>query len=161
MTAKLIQFSQKKPESGPAKFESIIGLVKLKENHKIQRAEILLDLILQSEAVTIGELYINQEPTSVQISKFLHDLQQPTKKFDQSEYSKISAPLPVEPELVANTYAKQIIQAYESEKEFFPTQQSPQSGSGNPKRATTGKKVKIKKTNKKESQPKKWDPFFF
>ena len=159
MTAKLIQLSQKKPESAPANFESIMGLVKLKEKHKIQRAEILLDLILQSEAVTIGEesklLYINQEPTSVQVSKFLYDLQKPTKKIDQSEYSKFLALLPVELELVANTYAKQIVQAYESEQEFFPTQQSPQSGSGIPKRATTRKKVKIKKTNKKESQPKK------
>ena len=84
MTAKLIQLSQKKTESAPASFESIMGLVTLKEKHKIQRAEILLDLILQSEAVTVGEesklIYINQEPTSVQISKFLYDLQQLTKK---------------------------------------------------------------------------------
>ena len=84
MTAKLIQLSQKKTESAPASFESIMGLEKLKEKHKIRRAEFLLDLILQSEAVTIGEesklLYINQEPTSVQVSKFLYDLQQPTKK---------------------------------------------------------------------------------
>ena len=159
MTAKLIQLSQKETESAPASFESIMELVKLKEKHKIQRAKTLPDLILQSEAVTIGEesklLCINQEATSVQVSKFLYDLQQPTKKIDQSQYSKFLALLPVEPELVANTYAKQIIQAYESEQEFFPTQQSRQSGSGNPKRATTGKKVKIKKTNKKESEPKK------
>ena len=64
-----------------------MGLVKLKEKHKIIRAEILLDLIFQSELVTIGEesklLYINQEQTSVQVSKFLYDLQQPTKKIDQ------------------------------------------------------------------------------
>ena len=76
----------KKSESAPATFESIMALVKLKEKHKIQRAEILLDLILQSEAVTIGEesklLYINQEPTRIQVSKFLNDLQQPTKKID-------------------------------------------------------------------------------
>ena len=56
----------------------------MKEKHKIQRAEILLGLIIQSEAVTIGDesklLYLNQEPTSVQVSKFLYDLQQPTKK---------------------------------------------------------------------------------
>ena len=45
----------KKPESAPASFESIMGMVKLKEKHKIQRTEMLLDLILQSEAVTIGE----------------------------------------------------------------------------------------------------------
>ena len=149
-----------------------MALVKLKEKHKIQSAEILLDLILQSEAVTIGEesklLYINQEPTSVQVSQFLYDLQQPTKKIDQSEYSQILAVLPIEPELVANFYAKQIIQAYESEQEFFPTQQSPQSGSGNPKQATTGKNDKIKKTNKKRanrkngipSSEKPWSNFF-
>ena len=125
----------------------------------------MLDLIRQSEAVTIGEesklLYINQEPTTVQVSKFLYDLQQPNKKVDQSEYSKILALFPVEPELVANTYAKQIIQGYESDQEFFPTQQSPQSVSVNPKQATRRKKVKIKKTNKNESESKKWDPFFF
>ena len=79
----------------------------------------------------------------------MYDLQQPTKKIDQLEYSKILALLPVEPELVANTYAKQIIQAYESEQEFFPTQQSPQSGSGNPKRATTEKRSKSKRQTKK------------
>ena len=64
-----------------------MALGKLKEKHTIQSAEILLDLVLQSEAVTIGVesklLYINQEPTSVQVSKFLYDLQQPTKKIDQ------------------------------------------------------------------------------
>ena len=68
-----------------------MALMKQKGKHKIQLTEILLDLILQSEAATIGEeskvLYINQEPTSVQVSKFLYDLQQPTKKIDQSEYS--------------------------------------------------------------------------
>ena len=61
-----------------------MALMKLKGKHKIQLTKILLDLILQSEAVTIGEeskvLYINQEPTSVQVSKFLYVLQQPTKK---------------------------------------------------------------------------------
>ena len=49
----------KKSESAPATFESIMALVKLKKKHKIQRAENLLDLILQSEAVTIGEENVN------------------------------------------------------------------------------------------------------
>ena len=42
-------------------------------------------------------------------------------KIDQSEYSEILAVLPIEPEFVANTYAKQILQAYESQEEFFST----------------------------------------
>ena len=58
----------KKSESAPATFESIMALVKLKEKHKTQRAEILLYLILQSEALAIGEeSKLLQEPTSVQI----------------------------------------------------------------------------------------------
>ena len=158
-------FVTKKSESSPATFESLMALVKLKEKHKIQLAEILLDLILQSEAITIGGesklLYINPEPTSVQVCNLLYDLRQPTKKIDQSEYSQILAALPIEPDLFASTYAKQIIQAYESGQAFFPTQQSPKSGSGNPKRVTTGKNDKIEKTNKKESEPKNWDPFYF
>ena len=109
----------------------------------------MLDLILKSEAVTIGEesklLYINQEPTSVQVSKFLYDLQQPILKIDQSEHSQILAVLPIEPKFVANTYAKQIMQAYENEQEIFQTQQTPQSGSGNPKRAQQKKMTKSKR----------------
>ena len=76
-------FVTKKTESARATFESKMALVNLNEKHKIQRAEMLLDLILQSEAVTIVEnsklLYINQEPTIVQVSNFLYGLQQPTK----------------------------------------------------------------------------------
>ena len=45
----------KKQESAPATFESIMAVVKLIEKHKIKRAETLLDLILQSEAINIGE----------------------------------------------------------------------------------------------------------
>ena len=148
----------KKPDSAPASFESIMAPVKLKEKHKITRAEILLHLILQSEAVTIEEesklLYINQEPKIVQVSNFLNDLQQLTRKIDQSEYCQILAVLPIEPEFVANTYAKQTIQAYEIEQEFFPTQQSPQSGSANPKRGTTGKMTKSKRQTKKRANRK-------
>ena len=147
----------KKSEIAP-QLELIMALVKLKQKHKIQRAEVLLDLIPQSEALTIGEesklLYINQEPTSVEVSKFLYGLQQPTTEIEQTEYSQILALLPIQPELVANTYAKQIIQAYETEQEFFPTQQSPQSGGGNPKRATTGKMTKSKRQTKKRANRK-------
>ena len=141
-----------------------MALKKLKEAHKIQRAEIMLVIILQSKAVTIGEesklLYINHEPTRVQISKFLFDLQKPTKQIDQLEYSQLFAVLPIEPEIVANTYAKQILQANESEQNIFPTQQSPKSGNDNPKRATTGKK-EIKKKQTKKRPNRKRAPFFF
>ena len=81
MTAKLIQLSQK---TGKYPRNFWINNGTSETERKTQRAEILLDLILQSEAATIGEesklLYINQEPTSVQVSKFLYGLKQPNKK---------------------------------------------------------------------------------
>ena len=107
-------------------FESIMKNVKIKEGHKIKRAEIVLDFILQSNQITIGEesqlIYIDNKPTDVQVSSFLYNLQQPTKKIDQEAYSKILLVLRLEPDLVSNTYAKQILESYESEQEFFPTQ---------------------------------------
>ena len=48
----------KKPT--PEAFESIMKTAKLKEAHKTKRAEIVLDLILQSSKITIGE-----EPTDL------------------------------------------------------------------------------------------------
>ena len=52
--------------------------VKLKETHKVNLAEIVLDVILQSDIVKIGEesslIYINNESTDIQVSPFLYDL---------------------------------------------------------------------------------------
>ena len=70
MTAKWKQSSQKKPKNT---FESIMAKVKLKKT-EVKRAEIVLDIILQSDKVTIGEesslIYINNESTDIQVSPF-------------------------------------------------------------------------------------------
>ena len=146
-------------------FESIMKNVKLKEAHKIKRAEIVLDFILQSNQITIGEesqlIYIDNKPTDVQISSFLYDLQQPTKKIDQEAYSRILLVLRLEPDLVSNTYAKQILESYESEQEFFPTKQSPQTGRGTSKRTTTEKEKTNETTKQKKTNQKKWSRFVF
>ena len=95
--------------------------VKLKESHKTKRIEIVLDFILQSNQIIIGEesqlIYIDNTPTDVQVSSFLYNLQQPTKKIDQEAYSRILLVLRPEPDLVSNDYAKQILESYESEQE--------------------------------------------
>ena len=73
--------TKKKPK---ITFESIMAKMKLKETHEVKRAEIVLAIILQSDIVTIGEesslIYINNESTDIQVSPFLYDLQQPSKK---------------------------------------------------------------------------------
>ena len=146
-------------------FESIMKNVKLKEAHKIKRAEIVLDFILQSNQITIGEesqlIYIDNKPTDVQVSSFLYDLQQPTKKIDQEASSRILLVHRLEPDLVSNTYAKQILESYESEQEFFPTQQSLQTGRGTSKRTTTEKKKTNETTKQKKANHKKWSRFVF
>ena len=146
-------------------FESVIRNVKLKEAHKVKRAEIVLDFILQSNQITIGEesqlIYIDNKPTDVQASSFLYDLQQPTKKIDQEAYSRILLVLRLEPDLVSNTYAKQILESYESEQEFFPTQQSPQTGRGTSKRTSTEKEKTNETTKQKKANQKKWSRFVF
>ena len=140
-------------------FESIMKNVKLKEDHKIKRAEIVLDFILQSNQITIGEesqlIYIDNETTDVQVSSFLYNLQQPTKKIDQEAYSRILLVLRLESDLVSNTYAKQILESYESEQEFFPTQQSPQTGRGTSKRTTAEKEKKKQNEKAKKDQSEK------
>ena len=146
-------------------FESIMKNVKLKEAHKVKRAEIVLDFILQSNQITIGEesqlIYIDNKPTDVQVSSFLYDLQQPTKKIDQEAYSGILLVLRLEPDLVSNTYAKQILESYESEQKIFPTQQSPQTGRGTSKRTTTEKEKTNETTKQKKSNQKKWSRLVF
>ena len=146
-------------------FESIMKNVKLKEAHKVKRAEKVLDFILQSNQITIGEesqlIYIDNKTTDVQVSSFLYDLQQPTKKIDQEAYSRILIVLRLEPDLVSNNYAKQILESYESEQEFFPTQQSPQTGRSTSKRTTTEKEKTNETTKQKKANQKKWSRFVF
>ena len=145
-------------------FESIMKNIKLKEAHKVKPAEVVLDFILQSNQITIGEesqlIYIDNKPTDVQVSSFLYDLQQPTKKDDQKAYSRILLVLQLEPDLVSNTYAKQILESYESEQELFPTQQSPQTRRGTSKRTSTEKR-KNETTKQKKANQKKWSRFVF
>ena len=148
----------KKPKNT---FDFIVAKVRLKETHKVKRAELVLDIILQSDIVTIGEesslIYINNDSTDIQVSPFLYDLQQPTKKIDQEAYSKILLFLQLTPDLVSNTYAKQIIEAYESEQEFFLSLQSSHTGRGIQEKASK----ENEKTNKKEAEQKKWSRFIF
>ena len=97
--------------------------------NQIKRSKIILDLINQSETVTVESndvLHVNKERLGIKASTFLYNLQQPTKKIDIEKYSKILIALNISPHLVANTHAKQILEASsESEQEFFPSREQP------------------------------------
>ena len=106
----------------------MIELEVLNEN-QIKRSKIILDLINQSETVAIESndvLHVKKETLGIKASTFLYNLQQPTKKIDIENYSKNLFALNISPHLVANTHAKQILEASsESEQEFFPSREQP------------------------------------
>ena len=63
--------------------ETTIFELGLMKKIKIERSEILLDLIMKSDLKTIegnNVLHIDQKPLDVKFSTFLHNLQHPTKK---------------------------------------------------------------------------------
>ena len=110
-------------------FTSIMIELEIMNKNQIKRSKIILDLINQSETVTIESndvLHVNKETLGIKASTFLYNLQQPTKKIDIEKYSKILFALNISPHLVANTHAKQIFEASsESEQEFFPSREQP------------------------------------
>ena len=83
----------------------------------------------QSETVTVDSndvLHVNKETLGIKASTFLYNLQQPTEKIDIAKYSKILIAIHISSHLVANTHAKQILEASsESEQEFFPSREQP------------------------------------
>ena len=112
-------------------FDSILLELEFMIKNQIKRSKIILDLINQSETVTIGSndvIHVNKETLGIKASTFLYNLQQPTRKIDIAKYSKILIALNISPPLVANTHAKQILEASsEKETRAFPKQRTTQS----------------------------------
>ena len=146
-----------------SQFESIISELEPIEKNKIKRSEILLEHIMQSDVISIGGndvLHINKEPLGVKVSTFLYNLQQSTKKIDIKKYSKILTALDISPHLVANTYAKQILEnSSESEQEFYPSREKPRSSGSKSNPTGDYEETSDETTDKKETSQKKWSFF--
>ena len=133
------------------------------EKNKIGRAEIILNKILEAPTVSIevpgGIIHIDNQPLGLKASTFLYNTQQSTKKIDIQKYSRALLALGISPHLVPNTYAKQILEASESEEDFFASSRG-QSGSGYQvtNQTKTGTR---KKTAKDETKQQKWSYFFW
>ena len=70
-------------------FTSIMIELEVMNKNQIKRSKIILDLINQSETVTIESnevLHVNKETLGIKASTFLYNLQQPTKKIDIEKY---------------------------------------------------------------------------
>ena len=142
-------------------FTSIMIELEVMNKNQIKRSKIILELINQSETVTIESndvLHVNKETLGIKASTFLYNLQQPTKKIDIEKYSKILFALNIPPHLVANTHAKQILEASsESEQEFFPSREQPsqQEFSSTGKRLSGSKPTRKKYKEETDQTPDK------
>ena len=101
-------------------FDTILLELEFMNKNQIKRSKIILDLITQSETVTIESndvIHVNKKTLGIKASTFLYNPQQPTKKIDFAKYSKILFALNISPHLVANTHAKQIMEASSESEE--------------------------------------------
>ena len=93
------------------------------EKNKTGRAETILNKIFESPKVSIedpgGIIHIDYQPLGLKASTFLYNTQQSTKKIDIQKYSRVLLALKLSLHLVSNTYAKQILEASESEETFL------------------------------------------
>ena len=153
-------------------FDSILLELDFMNKNQIKRSKIILDLINQSESVTVESndvLHVNTERLGIKASTFLYNLQQPTKKIDIEKYSKILIAPNISPHLVANTHAKQILEASsESEQEFFPNREQPslqklfssrEQHSGSKPTQKRYKEELTHTTDKEETSQKMWSFF--
>ena len=142
-------------------FTSIMIELEVMNKNQIKRSKIILDLILkQSETVTIesNDVLHKKETLGIKASTFLYNLQQPTITIDIEKYSKILFALNISPHLVANTHAKQILEASsESEQEFFPSREQPsqQEFSSTGERLNGSKPTRKKYKEEKDQTPDK------
>ena len=88
------------------------SIQELLEANKLERANIVLKQLFKVESLTLdvdGYVLIQGKPTLVKIESFLYDTQQNTKKLEGVFYPQILKELNLDPSLVSNTYAKQIL----------------------------------------------------
>ena len=134
-------------------FDSILLELDFMNKNQIKRSKIILDLINQSETPTVESndvLHVNKERLGIKASTILYNLQQPTKKIVIEKYSKILIALNISPHLVANTHAKQILEASsESEQNFSQVENNPVGKSSSPVEKNTVARNQLKKDIKK------------
>lgn len=89
-----------------------------------QRAREILNKIESSEAIDFnetGEITVNKISTKISLSTFLYNLQQPNKNLTDPSYSIILKELMLNPNLVPNRNAKNILNPSTTRKRAEPT----------------------------------------
>ena len=148
------------------------SIQELLEANKLERANIVLKQWFKIESLTLdvdGYVLIQGKPTIVKIESFLYDTQQNTKKLESVFYPQILNELNLDPSLVPNTYAKQILRSLKSEaakpstsSSFVfdnpTTEDSKRSKPSCVKTRLTTLKPKTKQSDKRKTQRKEFFP---
>ena len=150
------------------------SIQELLEANKLERTNIVLKQLFKVESLTLdvdGYVLIQGKPTLVKIESFLYDTQQNTKKLEGVFYPQILKELNLDPSLVSNTYAKQILRSLKSEaaKPFSTsssfvsddnptTEYSKRSKPSSSKTRSTTLKPRTKQSDKRKTQKKEFFP---
>ena len=150
------------------------SIQELLEANKLERANIVLKQLFKVESLTLdvdGYVLIQGKPTLVKIESFLYDTQQNTKKLEGVFYPQNLKELNLDPSLVSNTYAKQILRSLKSEaaKPFSTsssfvsddnptTEYSKRSKPSSSKTRSTTLKPRTKQSDKRKTQKKEFFP---
>ena len=149
------------------------SIQELLEANKLERANIVLKQLFKVESLTLdvdGYVLIQGKPTLVKIESFLYDTQHNTKKLEGVFYPQILKELNLDPSLVSNTYAKQILRLFKSDaakpstsSSFVSddnptTEDSKRSKPSSSKTRSTTLKPKTKQSDKRKTQKKEFSP---
>ena len=148
------------------------SIQELLEANKLERANIVLKQLFKVESLTLdvdGYVLIQGKPTLVKIESFLYDTQQNIKKLEGVFYPQILKELNLDPSLVSNTYAKQILRSLKSEaakpstsssfvSDNPTTEDSKRSKPSSSKTRSTDFKPKTKQSDKRKTQKKEFFP---
>ena len=95
--------------------ESVLGQLQVLEDKKFVRAKTVLEIIENSERITINRdnvvIYVDKVPTGLKAAIFLYDIQQPTKKLHNPAFINILTALNLNENLVINRNAKHAVQS--------------------------------------------------
>ena len=95
--------------------ESILGQLQVLVDKKFVRAKTVLEIIENSERVTINRdnevIYVDEVPTRLKATIFLYDIKQPTKKLHNPAFINILTALNLNENLVINRNAKHAVQS--------------------------------------------------
>ena len=139
----------------------VLQSISMLKPSQIEKSKQILKKLGENADIAIndeGLLEIGERPTSIDATSFLYNLQQTKKQLHDPEYETILKKLDITPQLVANTYAKQIVKPKSGKSKVLslPTTKLYKQ---TPKKARRDEQQPSSPTESEEETPKPWETF--